>query len=42
MIGFRNVAVHQYQALELAVVESILRRELDDVLAFATQVAKAD
>ena len=41
MIGFRNVAVHQYQALELAVVESILRRDLDDVLAFATQVAKA-
>lgn len=41
MIGFRNVAVHQYQALELAVVESILRRDLDDVLAFATLVAKA-
>jgi uncharacterized protein YutE (UPF0331/DUF86 family) len=41
MIGFRNIAVHQYQALDLAVVESILRRDLDDVLAFTMVVAKA-
>ncbi|MEP7044255.1 MAG: DUF86 domain-containing protein [Dokdonella sp.] len=42
MIGFRNIAVHQYQDLDLAIVESILQRDLDDVLAYSTVLAKLD
>lgn len=38
MIGFRNVAVHQYRTLELAVVEAVLTRGLDDLLAFGKAV----
>lgn len=40
MIGFRNVAVHQYQTLELPIVEALLRDGLRDLLAFAEQVAR--
>jgi uncharacterized protein YutE (UPF0331/DUF86 family) len=35
MVGFRNVAVHDYRRLDLDVVESIVARHLDDLLAFA-------
>jgi uncharacterized protein YutE (UPF0331/DUF86 family) len=35
MVGFRNVAVHDYRRLDLAVVESIIERHLDDLLGFA-------
>ncbi|MFN2322298.1 MAG: DUF86 domain-containing protein [Trueperaceae bacterium] len=35
MVGFRNVAVHDYRKLDLDVVESIIARHLDDLLAFA-------
>lgn len=38
MVGFRNLAVHQYQELDLAIVESILRKDLDELLAFAAVV----
>jgi uncharacterized protein YutE (UPF0331/DUF86 family) len=40
MIGFRNIAVHQYRALEPAIVEAILRRDLDDLLAFCRAIAR--
>jgi len=33
MVGFRNVAVHAYQELDLGIVESMIRDGLDDVLA---------
>jgi uncharacterized protein YutE (UPF0331/DUF86 family) len=36
MVGFRNVAVHAYRRLDLAVVESIVERHLDDLLGFAS------
>ena len=35
MVGFRNVAVHDYRKLDLDVVEAIIARHLDDLLAFA-------
>ena len=38
MIGFRNVAVHQYQELDLNIVESVIRDGLDDLLTFAEAV----
>lgn len=35
MIGFRNIAVHQYQDLDMRIVESVIRNNLDDLLEFA-------
>jgi uncharacterized protein YutE (UPF0331/DUF86 family) len=35
MIGFRNVLVHGYDEVDLAVVEDVARHRLDDLLAFA-------
>jgi uncharacterized protein YutE (UPF0331/DUF86 family) len=34
MVGFRNVAVHDYRKLDLDIVEAIVVRHLDDLLAF--------
>ena len=36
MVGFRNVAVHDYRRLDLAVVDGIVARHLDGLLAFAS------
>ncbi len=36
MVGFRNVAVHDYQRLSLDIVRSIVHERLDDFLAFTT------
>jgi uncharacterized protein YutE (UPF0331/DUF86 family) len=38
MVGFRNVAVHQYQSLDLAIVEAVLVQGLDALLAFGRAV----
>lgn len=38
MVGFRNLAVHQYQEIKLDIVEAILHKDLDDLLAFAETV----
>lgn len=35
MVGFRNVAVHDYQDLSVDIVRAILQRHLDDLLTFA-------
>ena len=40
MIGFRNIVVHQYQTLDVAIVEAILRRDLDDLLGYAQTIAR--
>ena len=34
MVGFRNIAVHQYQAINLDVVKAIIEEHLNDVTAF--------
>ncbi len=38
MVGFRNVAVHQYRDLDLDIVESVIHKDLDDLLLFAQVV----
>ncbi|MBK8186275.1 MAG: DUF86 domain-containing protein [Cellvibrio sp.] len=38
MVGFRNIAVHDYQALLLPIVESIIGKHLDDFLLFSKQL----
>ncbi len=37
MVGFRNIAIHEYQSLNLDIVESIIARELGDLTRFAEQ-----
>jgi uncharacterized protein YutE (UPF0331/DUF86 family) len=37
MVGFRNIAVHDYQALDLNILEAILEKHIDDFKKF-TQV----
>jgi uncharacterized protein YutE (UPF0331/DUF86 family) len=36
MVGFRNVAVHEYQALNLDIVSEIIRSHAGDLAAFAS------
>lgn len=38
MIGFRNIAVHQYQELDLEIVEAVIRERLDDLILFVENV----
>ena len=35
MVGFRNIAVHQYRELDLDIVIAVISKGLDDLLAFA-------
>ena len=40
MVGFRNVAVHRYRDLDVAVLVSVIRNDLEDLLHFAEGVAR--
>jgi uncharacterized protein YutE (UPF0331/DUF86 family) len=40
MVGFRNLAVHQYRDIDLDVVERIIRKDLDNLLAFAQLIGR--
>lgn len=40
MVGFRNVAVHDYQRLNMTIVQSILDQRLDDFLEFTRLLLK--
>lgn len=39
-VGFRNIAVHQYEKLSMAVVSAIINNNLDDFKAFASAIYK--
>jgi uncharacterized protein YutE (UPF0331/DUF86 family) len=41
MVGFRNVAVHEYTRLNLDVVRAIVTKQLDDFRAFSSTMVKA-
>ena len=41
MVGFRNVAVHRYRDLDLAMLASIIERDLNDLLRFSTLAARS-
>ena len=41
MTGFRNIAVHDYERLDRAVLKGILRERLGDLSAFADAVRAA-
>lgn len=38
MVGFRNIAVHEYQQLDAAIVQSIVDRHLNDLRALGARV----
>lgn len=38
MVGFRNIAVHDYQALQLPITVNIIRNHLGEFLAFTQAV----
>lgn len=40
MIGFRNIAVHQYDTLDLDIVEKVINDELDALLHFAETIRR--
>ncbi|HKH46822.1 MAG TPA: DUF86 domain-containing protein [Thermoanaerobaculia bacterium] len=37
MVGFRNIAVHEYQTVDPAILEALLQRHLGDLKALASQ-----
>jgi uncharacterized protein YutE (UPF0331/DUF86 family) len=41
MVGFRNVAIHEYTRLNLEVVHSILTKQLDDFRIFSSMIVRA-
>lgn len=40
MVGFRNVAVHEYTRLNIDVVRSIITKQLDDFRTFSSAIVK--
>lgn len=40
MVGFRNVAIHEYRRLDPAIVEAIVSRHLEDLRAFAAAMVE--
>ncbi|MDH4153767.1 MAG: DUF86 domain-containing protein [Nitrospira sp.] len=41
MVGFRNVAIHEYTRLNLEVIHSIITKQLDDFRTFSSTIVKA-
>ncbi len=42
MVGFRNLAVHQYQHLDLAIVRAVIEKNLDDLLELSAIALRLD
>jgi len=42
IVGFRNVAVHDYQSLSLEVVRGILGKHLDDFREFSSAMIERE
>ena len=42
MVGFRNIAVHEYQTLQLPITINIIQSHLDEFLAFSRQMLLKD
>ncbi len=40
VVGFRNVLVHGYEDVDLAIVEDVLRNHLDDFLVFVSAIQR--
>lgn len=42
MVGFRSIAVHEYQSLQLPITVNIIEQHLDEFLAFSRQMLLKD
>ena len=42
MVGFRNIAVHDYQTLQMAITVNIITRHLDDFLRYSAALLQKD
>ena len=40
MVGFRNLAVHEYQRLDYTIVVYILEEGLDDLISFVDEIMR--
>lgn len=40
MVGFRNIAVHNYQAINLKIVQDIIEKHLSDISEFSKIIVK--
>ena len=40
MVGFRNLAVHNYQAIQLPVLQSVLEERLEDFDQFMSELVE--
>ena len=40
MIGFRNVAIHNYQTIDLGILQKIVENNLEDILELAREIIK--
>jgi len=40
MIGFRNIAIHNYQRLNLKIIQAIIEKDLKDLLYFTDVILK--
>jgi uncharacterized protein YutE (UPF0331/DUF86 family) len=40
MIGFRNIAIHNYQRLNLKIIQAIIEKDLKDLLYFTEVILK--
>ena len=40
MVGFRNIAVHDYQTINLTILEKIVEKHLEDFTDFTKQILK--
>lgn len=42
MVGFRNIAVHDYQTLELDILEAILEKHINDFIVFTKVILQLE
>lgn len=40
MVGFRNIAVHEYQKLNLKIVEAVIEKEIEKLKKFSQKMIK--
>lgn len=38
MVGFRNIAVHDYQSIQAVIIQTIIEKHLDDFISFVEKV----
>lgn len=40
MVGFRNIAVHDYQSIQLPILQAIIEQHLSDFVAFSDRILR--